>query len=111
MLLAKSPTAATKRLRSRASLASHCNTVSLVTSTNGGYITAETLTDGTAMDVWRAMVRAQDGDPDATDEELWEALSQVALAERVRALPEGLGTPVGEDGAGLSAGERARKWR
>ena len=26
---------------------------------------AETLTDGTAMDVWRAMVRAQDGDPDA----------------------------------------------
>ncbi|MBN9678027.1 peptidoglycan-binding protein [Salipiger bermudensis] len=33
-----------------ASLASHCNTVSLVTSTNGGYITAETLTDaGAAM--------------------------------------------------------------
>ena len=31
-----------------ASLASHCNTVSLVTSTNGGYITAETLTDASA---------------------------------------------------------------
>lgn len=31
-----------------ASLASHCNTVSLVTSTNGGYITADTLTDANA---------------------------------------------------------------
>ncbi|WP_300551060.1 thiol reductant ABC exporter subunit CydD [uncultured Nocardioides sp.] len=48
------------------------------------------------------------GRPDASDDDLWAALSQVALAERVRALPEGLGTPVGEDGAGLSAGERAR---
>ncbi|WP_300406523.1 thymidine phosphorylase [Nocardioides sp.] len=26
---------------------------------------AETLTDGTAMDAWKAMIRAQDGDPDA----------------------------------------------
>ncbi|WP_370195214.1 thiol reductant ABC exporter subunit CydD [Nocardioides sp.] len=58
--------------------------------------------DGTVADNLRL------GRPDADDEELWEALSQVALAERVRALPEGLGTPVGEDGAGLSAGERAR---
>ncbi|WP_292607732.1 thiol reductant ABC exporter subunit CydD [Nocardioides sp. REDSEA-S30_B4] len=58
--------------------------------------------DGTVADNLRL------GRPDAADEELWEALSQVALAERVRALPEGLGTPVGEDGAGLSAGERAR---
>ncbi|WP_300430714.1 thiol reductant ABC exporter subunit CydD [uncultured Nocardioides sp.] len=58
--------------------------------------------DGTVADNLRL------GRPDAADEELWEALSQVALAERVRALPAGLGTPVGEDGAGLSAGERAR---
>ncbi len=27
---------------------------------------ADKLTDGTAMDVWRAMIRAQDGDPDAS---------------------------------------------
>ncbi|WP_289155476.1 peptidoglycan-binding domain-containing protein [uncultured Salipiger sp.] len=31
-----------------ASLASHCNSVNLVTSTNGGYITADTLTDPAA---------------------------------------------------------------
>lgn len=47
-------------------------------------------------------------DPHATDARLWAALAQVALAERVRALPEGLDTPVGEDAARFSAGERAR---
>lgn len=46
--------------------------------------------------------------PDATDDALWSALTEVALAERVRALPRGLATELGEDGAGLSAGERAR---
>lgn len=46
--------------------------------------------------------------PDATDEELWAGLRQVALEERVRALPEGLAAPLGEDGTTLSAGERAR---
>ncbi|HSP60621.1 MAG TPA: thiol reductant ABC exporter subunit CydD, partial [Ornithinimicrobium sp.] len=46
--------------------------------------------------------------PDASDEALWEALRQVALEERVRDLPGGLSTPLGEDGATLSAGERAR---
>ena len=46
--------------------------------------------------------------PDAGDERLWEALRSVALEERVRALPGGLEEPVGEDGATLSAGERAR---
>lgn len=46
--------------------------------------------------------------PGATDDDLWEALREVALEERVRALPGGLAAPVGEDGATLSAGERAR---
>ena len=44
----------------------------------------------------------------AGDDELWEALARVALEERVRDLPDGLGSWLGEDGAGLSAGERAR---
>ena len=39
---------------------------------------------------------------------MWEALRRVALDDVVRALPDGLETPLGEDGAGLSAGERAR---
>ena len=47
-------------------------------------------------------------DPHTGDARLWAALAQVALAERVRALPEGLDTPVGEDAARFSAGERAR---
>lgn len=48
------------------------------------------------------------GRPDASDDELWHALAQVALEVRVEALPQGLDTPLGEDGATLSAGERAR---
>jgi ATP-binding cassette, subfamily C, bacterial CydCD len=48
------------------------------------------------------------GSPGADDDALWEALSRVALEERVRALPRGLEEPLGEDGATLSAGERAR---
>lgn len=46
--------------------------------------------------------------PDAPDRALWSALRQVALEVRVEALPHGLDTPLGEDGATLSAGERAR---
>jgi ATP-binding cassette subfamily C protein CydCD len=48
------------------------------------------------------------GAPGAGDDAVWEVLRRVALEERVRALPQGLDTQVGEDGAGLSAGERAR---
>lgn len=46
--------------------------------------------------------------PDATDAEVWAALERVALGEVVAAMPSGLGTELGEDGAGLSAGQRAR---
>ena len=48
------------------------------------------------------------GRPDASERTLWEALRVVALEERVRDLPSGLDTVLGEDGATLSAGERAR---
>ncbi|HYJ27211.1 MAG TPA: thiol reductant ABC exporter subunit CydD [Nocardioides sp.] len=48
------------------------------------------------------------GRPSAGDDEVWEALRSVDLADAVRALPHGLETPLGEDGAGLSAGQRAR---
>lgn len=46
--------------------------------------------------------------PTATDAHLWTVLREVALEERIRALDEGLGTQLGEDGVNLSAGERAR---
>jgi ATP-binding cassette subfamily C protein CydCD len=45
--------------------------------------------------------------PEASDEELWAALTRVALSERVRVLG-GLEAAVGEDAQLLSAGERAR---
>jgi len=46
--------------------------------------------------------------PEATDAALWAVLGRVALADRVRALPDGLDTELDEDGASLSGGERAR---
>lgn len=46
--------------------------------------------------------------PGATDADLWSVLREVALEERVRALAGGLDALLGEDGATLSAGERAR---
>ncbi|MBJ7359364.1 thiol reductant ABC exporter subunit CydD [Nocardioides sp.] len=88
----------------------------------GGYLGADGLPVGGP--AWRAQVawlpqrphfvagsvadNLRLGSPDASDQQLWEALAQVALEERVRALPDGLDTPLGEDGTTLSAGERAR---
>ncbi|MGW0769018.1 ABC transporter ATP-binding protein [Streptomyces sp. NPDC002676] len=46
--------------------------------------------------------------PDATDEELWDALGRARLAEVVDTLPDGLDTVVGERGYRLSGGERQR---
>jgi ATP-binding cassette subfamily C protein CydC len=47
-------------------------------------------------------------DPAATEAVLRQALDQAGLAEAVRALPRGLDTPLGEGGAGLSAGQQRR---
>ena len=46
--------------------------------------------------------------PEATDDELWEALAKARLAELVASLPDGLGTVVGERGYRFSGGERQR---
>ncbi len=48
------------------------------------------------------------GRPDATDEDVWQALFRVRLAEHVRSLPKGLATLVGEGGCRLSGGQRHR---
>jgi len=46
--------------------------------------------------------------PDAGEERLWEALRIAGLDERVRAMPEGLATWLGEAGATVSGGEARR---
>ncbi len=46
--------------------------------------------------------------PDATEAELWAALSAANAADFVRRLPDGLDTPTGERGTRLSGGERQR---
>ena len=46
--------------------------------------------------------------PDASDDMLWAALEDAALADRVRAAPEGLDMAAGANGANLSGGERRR---
>ncbi|HEY2430095.1 MAG TPA: ABC transporter ATP-binding protein, partial [Acidimicrobiales bacterium] len=46
--------------------------------------------------------------PDATDEELWEALRAAQIAGLVRSLPDDLDTVVGDRGYRLSGGEKQR---
>ncbi len=48
------------------------------------------------------------GEALALDEEMWEALFDAGIDERVRALPGGLDAWLGEDGIRLSGGERRR---
>lgn len=47
-------------------------------------------------------------EPAAGDEELWAALEDAQLADRVRAMPGMLDGQIGDDGHGLSGGERQR---
>ena len=44
--------------------------------------------------------------PDATDHEIWEALTAAGIHDLVSGLPQSLDTPVHERGTSLSAGER-----
>ncbi|MEE2569827.1 ABC transporter ATP-binding protein [Pseudarthrobacter sp. J64] len=46
--------------------------------------------------------------PDATTEQMWEAIRQARLEPMIRSLPDGLDTVVGERGYRLSGGERQR---
>jgi ABC-type multidrug transport system fused ATPase/permease subunit len=46
--------------------------------------------------------------PDATDEQLWQALERARLADVVGEMPDGLDTVVGERGYRLSGGQRQR---
>lgn len=48
------------------------------------------------------------GAPEASDEDLWEALETCELAAEVRAMPAQLGTPVGQSGSKLSGGQCQR---
>ncbi|WP_277797742.1 ABC transporter ATP-binding protein [Arthrobacter sp. NQ7] len=47
-------------------------------------------------------------DPQATDDELWDALETAQTMRFMRDLPLGLATPVGQGGASLSGGQRQR---
>lgn len=46
--------------------------------------------------------------PDASDEQIWEALEFASSSEFVRKLPQGLDTVIGDRGIRLSGGERQR---
>ncbi|KAF1023532.1 MAG: putative ABC transporter ATP-binding protein [Paracidovorax wautersii] len=46
--------------------------------------------------------------PEASDDDLWQALATAGLAATVRAWPQGLDTPLGEGGQGLSGGQARR---
>ncbi|MFW0794347.1 ABC transporter ATP-binding protein [Gordonia sp. CPCC 205515] len=48
------------------------------------------------------------GKPDATDDEIWEALRIAQAADFVQAMPEGLDTPIAQGGTTVSGGQRQR---
>ncbi|MET4078021.1 ABC transporter ATP-binding protein [Janibacter sp. UYMM211] len=48
------------------------------------------------------------GDPDATDDDLWQALRVAQAEDFVRALPEGLDAPIAQGGTNVSGGQRQR---
>ena len=48
------------------------------------------------------------GDPEATDDELWEALRVAQAEDFVRAMPDGLESPIVQGGTNVSGGQRQR---
>lgn len=76
--------------------------VSPATRCNFVYVPqGNTLFSGTLRDNLRL------GNPEATDDEMWEAL-HMACADFVASFPEGLDSPCGEGGGGLSEGQAQR---
>jgi ATP-binding cassette subfamily B multidrug efflux pump len=48
------------------------------------------------------------GDPEATDEQLWDALRIAQASDFVRAMPGGLDAPIAQGGTNVSGGQRQR---
>jgi ATP-binding cassette subfamily B protein len=48
------------------------------------------------------------GNPDATDEQMWEALEVAQARDFVEAMPEGLEAPIAQGGTNVSGGQRQR---
>lgn len=48
------------------------------------------------------------GNPEATDEQLWQALSVAQARDFVEAMPEGLASPIAQGGTNVSGGQRQR---
>ncbi len=48
------------------------------------------------------------GKPDATDEEIWEALTVAQAADFVRAMPDGMDSAISQGGTNVSGGQRQR---
>jgi ATP-binding cassette subfamily B protein len=48
------------------------------------------------------------GKPDATEEEMWEALEIAQARDFVEAMPEGLNSPISQGGTNVSGGQRQR---
>jgi len=48
------------------------------------------------------------GNPDATDDQLWEYLELAQARDFVEAMPEGLATPISQGGTNVSGGQRQR---
>jgi ATP-binding cassette subfamily B protein len=48
------------------------------------------------------------GKPEATDEELWQALTVAQARDFVAAMPQGLDSPIGQGGSNVSGGQRQR---
>lgn len=46
--------------------------------------------------------------PEASDTELWDALRLAHLDDEIKQMPRGLDTPLGENGVGLSSGQKQR---
>lgn len=57
---------------------------------------------------WTLAENLRLGTPNATDDQIWDVLEIVGLADEVRSMPEGLHTEVGANGSALSGGQSQR---